>query len=464
MSKIKDETQVWQGIRDTLKSELDEYVFNQWICKIELLGVEDGRLELQVPSVFFKTYLEKNNHVGRISQLMRERTGEDHEVVITISNQIQDYLKGGAPRDEKPALDGGDRPARRESESRRVVSQRAVNAALRLNPEYTFDNFVVGYSNRVANATAQAIAREPGGIHNPFFMYGGSGLGKTHLLQAICHEVLNIDSGANILYITCEEFVNQLITSIQRKQMDSFRYKFRQVDLLVIDDVHFLAGKEHSIEEFFHTFNTLYQHQRQIVLSSDSPPDALDLEERLKTRFKQGLTVCVEAPEYEMRVAILRKKAMLRKLDVPDEVIHYLAENVKTNIRELEGSINTLLVQASLTDQPLDIELARRAFKGMFEEQKVVSVEKIANAVSRYYEVKVVDLQGKKRTQTIAHARHVCMYLARDLTNHSLEEIGGYFGGRDHSTVLHAENTIRKKMEKNEALRQVVENLRRRLA
>ena len=320
---------------------------------------------------------------------------------------------------------------------------------LRLNPAYTFDNFVVAPSNRLAHAACIAAGEAPGKAYNPLFLHGTVGLGKSHLLQAICHRLLARQGDIKILYLSCESFINQFIASVERGELDDFRYRYRHLDVLVIDDVHFLADKERTQEEFFHTFNTLYQAQRQVILSSDSPPHEIPhLEERLVSRFKWGLVARLDRPSFETRVAIVTKKARLRDVELPDAVARYIARAVDTNIRELEGAVTRVAAHANLTHVPITLELAGEVLADSLPRRpRQITVPEIIDAVTEHFGVRVSDLQGKKRNKSIALPRQVCMYLARQLTKLSLEEIGGYFGGRDHTTVLHADRKIQENVK-----------------
>ena len=316
---------------------------------------------------------------------------------------------------------------------------------LPLSPDYTFEHFVVGPNNQLAQAASLAVADRPGTAYNPLFIHGGVGLGKTHLLQAICQKLLDHNPTARILYLSCDSFINQFMNAVEAGDMNNFRYKFRGADVLVVDDIHFFAGRERTQEEFFHTFNTLQQSGKQIILSADAPPKEIpDIEERLVSRFGWGMIAEVEPPGYDTRVAILRKKARMRGLEVADDVICYLAAKIDANIRELEGAITKVQGLSLLNDNVIDLALAKKALgdTGEPDPQRRITIGHILDAVTKYYGIKVSDLQGKKRNKSIVFPRQVCMYLARRHTRYSLEEVGGYFGGRDHTTVLHAVRTI----------------------
>jgi len=328
-----------------------------------------------------------------------------------------------------------------------------------LNPLYEFENFVTGPCNRMAHAAALAVSDLPGRAYNPLFIHASVGLGKSHLMQAICHKILATRPDVAILYVSCEDFVNQFITAIERGQIEQFRYKFRYLDVLVIDDIHFLADKDRTQEEFFHTFNTLYQAQKQVVLSSDSPPHEIpSLEERLVSRFKWGLVVRIDRPSYETRVAIVQKKARLRERELPEDVVKYIATVVDSNNRELEGAVVRVLGYASLCNRQVDLDLAKEALRDLVvAPNHSISIQTIADAVLERYNARLSDLQSKRRAQSVALPRQICMYLARRLTNRSLEEIGAFFGGRDHTTVLHAERKIQQMVTRDPAFRGLME-------
>jgi len=317
---------------------------------------------------------------------------------------------------------------------------RRYQASLKLHPDYTFDNFVVGPSNRLAHASCFAVSQSPGDTYNPLFIYGNSGLGKTHLLHAVCFEAQRRLNNAVIQFLSCEDFVNRFIRAIEEGNLAGFQSQFRTVDLLIIDDVQFLREREHSQEEFFHTFNALYNNGKQIILSADSAPGKIpSLEERLISRFNWGLVTRIDPPSYETRVAIVQKKAHVRGLNISDEIAGFIARKVYANIRELEGALTSIYAVATTTDHEIDLELAQTALEGQIKAtSKHISITDITEVVTSYFDVRLTDLQSKKRSQSITEPRQICMYLARNLTRHSLEEIGGHLGGRDHTTVMHA--------------------------
>jgi chromosomal replication initiator protein len=315
---------------------------------------------------------------------------------------------------------------------------------LRLHPDYTFDNFVVGPCNRLAHASCVAVSQSPGNTYNPLFVYGVSGLGKTHLLHAVCFEAQRKFENLVIQFISCEEFVNRFIRAIEEGNLPNFQNQFRNVDTLIIDDVQFLREREQSQEEFFHTFNSLYNSGKQIILSADCAPGQIpSLEARLTSRFNWGLVSRIDSPSYETRVAIVQKKAHLRGIEISDDIAEYIARKVHANIRELEGALTAIYAVSMSSNKKIDLELAQIAVEGQISiHEKHISITDIIEVVTRHFDVRLADLQSKKRSQSITEPRQICMYLARNLTKHSLEEIGGHLGGRDHTTVMHACNKI----------------------
>lgn len=324
------------------------------------------------------------------------------------------------------------------------LDDQAASVGPALHPDYSFSNFVVGPSNRLAHASCVAVSQSLGETYNPLFLYGNAGLGKTHLLHAICHDVLKRLDGAIIQLLSCEDFINRFIRAIEQGNIAGFHSQFRTVDALIIDDIQFLREREQSQEEFFHTFNALYNAGKQIILSADSPPNEIpSLEERLISRFNWGLVARIDPPSYETRIAIVQKKAHLRGLDINDEIAEYVARQGQANIRELEGALTTIYALATTLDEPVTLELARTAMEGQIKmSTRHVSISDIIEVVTEHFDVRLSDLQSKRRSQSITIPRQICMYLARNLTKHSLEEIGGHLGGRDHTTVMHACNKI----------------------
>ncbi len=389
---------------------LDPANARKWFEELRVIHFDGGSIGVGCPDEANVRFLEENCQAS-FTRAAQQITGH----LVTV-----DFLVNGM------------------GDSQRAVPTQAAGPAL--HPDYTFDNFVVGPSNRLAHASCVAVSQSLGTTYNPLFLYGNSGLGKTHLLHAVCHEARRRSPGVVTQLLSCEEFVNRFIRAIEQGNLSSFHGQFRTVDALVIDDIQFLREREQSQEEFFHTFNALYNNGRQIILTADSPPAEIpSLEERLISRFTWGLVARIDPPSYETRVAIVQKKANLRGLPLADEIAEYIARQVQANIRELEGALTTLYALATTMHEPVSLELARRALEGQIRlATRHVGITDIIEVVTRHFNVRLTDLQSKRRSQSIAVPRQICMYLARTLTRHSLEEIGGHLGGRDHTTVMHA--------------------------
>jgi chromosomal replication initiator protein len=389
---------------------LDPVNTRKWFEKLDILKMDGGSIEIGCPDETTLRFL-RGNCKKSFTQAAQQITG--HLVSV-------DFNVNGNKKSRSHSM-------RNEQE-------------LKLHPDYTFDSFVVGPSNRLAHASCIAVSQSPGNTYNPLFIYGNSGLGKTHLLHAVCTEARLKSSKAVIQFLSCEEFVNRFIRAIEEGNLAGFQSQYRTVDMLVIDDVQFLREREQSQEEFFHTFNALYNNGRQIILSADSSPSEMSsLEERLVSRFNWGLVTRVDPPSHDTRVAILQKKAHLRGLSISEDIAEYIARKVHANIRELEGALTTIYAVATTTDREITLELAKTALEGQIEAStRYISISDIIRVVTNHFDVRLADLQSKKRSQSITEPRQICMYLARNLTNHSLEEIGGHLGGRDHTTVMHA--------------------------
>jgi len=395
-----------------------------WFTELRPICLEHGLLEIQVPTPTEQSYCRQ--HAMRLfTEAAQAATGRLVGVCfLTKAEAVQD----------RPETPGDETPTQAEP----------ANGVI--NQDYTFNTFVTGPCNRLAHAACLAISESPGKTYNPLFIHGSVGLGKTHLLQATCRKIAQMAPGASISYLSCETFVNHFIEAVEHGQLHDFRYRYRQADMLVIDDIQFLSDHEQTQEEFFHTFNTLYQTQKQIILSSDRGPAQIpDLEERLVSRFNWGLVARIDRPCYETRVAIVRKKARMRNIELPEEVVCFIAGTIDSNTRELEGAISKVAMLSQVYERQTDLSLAEEALGAEPQAtRREITIEDILNAVTTRFGVRLADLQSKKRSRSIAFPRQICMYLARNLTRHSLEEIGGYFGGRDHTTVLHANRTIEK--------------------
>jgi chromosomal replication initiator protein len=459
--------ELWSQLRGAIRKSIAPEQYETWFRRADLVAVSGESLCLAVQNAFSRDWLQKH-YLAVIEEAIQKVFSRRLRVDFRVDPElVAARAPAPAPKVEEPEPAAEGRPS---GLSERLPADSAVNYKARgsdigLNPRYTFDNFVVGPCNRFCHAVSLGTAEAPGKAYNPLFLHGNVGLGKTHLLQAICFTLIQNWKDVRILYLSCETFVNHFIGALEHGDLEKFRNKYRNVDVLVVDDIHLLANKERTQEEFFHTFNTLYNAGKQIILSSDSPPkDIPTLQERLVSRFKWGLVTEIEPPCYETRMAILKRKGRERGNELPEEVAQLLAERVDTNIRELEGSVNKLYSFANVTGQPITVAFARELLPDLFQKRRgAPSMEDIIEVVTGHFGVRLSDLQSKKRTNQIAYPRQVAMYLARRITRHSLEEIGGFFGGRDHSTVLHAVRKIEAQIEADEGARALIADLLERL-
>lgn len=427
----------WNSLMEYLRDHHGP-ICRQWFEELEPVGMDSGWLEIQTATNVQQNYLQ-NKCLDPFNEAAQHATGalvgvkfvsESTRTIKQPTRIIGETVNpnAGVPRPVPDYMVG-------DYDGEHMV----------LSPDYSFDNFISGPNNRLAYAAAVAVADQPGTAYNPLFIHGGVGLGKTHLLQAICQKILNANADYQILYVSCDAFMNQFFECVRNGKMSEFHKRYRHVDMLVIDDIHFLADKERSQEEFFHTFNELFQHNKQIVLSSDAAPNEIPkLEERLVSRFNWGLVAQVGKPCFETRIAILKAKAQLRGVKVPEEVLELIAARVDTNARELEGAITNLIAHAKLQNLPIGMDLAREMLgaDAPAPRNNQVTLQAIIDAVTNFYNVKLQDLQSRRRHKSITEPRQICMWLARKNTRFSLEEIGGYFGGRDHTTVMHSIKTV----------------------
>ena len=436
----------WTRVTDVLREKIGSQNLETWFRPALFLGVHDTRALLQLPNKFFVDWISDHYHTALLESLKQILGPDLGGIVLRVNPTAQGELFPRSERRADPVIDDTPRRARRGG----------------LVARYTFANFVVGASNKFAHAAAESVANKPGAHYNPLFIYGGVGLGKTHRINAIGHQVNERVAGAKVGYFSAESFMNELITAIREKRMDDFKNRFRRLDVLILDDVQFLAGREQTQVEFFHTFNTLHESHRQIVLSSDKfPKDIPQLEERLRNRFEWGLIADIQAPDIETRVAILLKKAELEGLPLSHDVAMFLAEKFEANIRELEGSLTRLGALASFLHKPITVEFAREVLKDLVKDRSSqVTVESIQQVISAQFAVKVADLKSPKRTRSLAFARQVAMYLARKVARASLPAIGEKFG-RDHSTVIHAIQVIEKRCEEDPGFHSTLEGLER---
>jgi len=421
---------IWKKTVNNLRLEITDETYKLWLEPALATGIEEKNLLIKLPNKFFVRWLCEH-------------------YTDKINNSLKDYdpdLKVRFYTDKKG-----------EKSDMETPEAPLINETLfqpkKFNSKYTFENFVVGQSNHFANAACLAVSKNPGNAYNPLFIYGGVGLGKTHLLNAVGIEIKKIFPPFNIIYITSEKFTNDLIEYLKNNRMAEFRIKYRNVDILLIDDIQFIAKKEMIQEEFFHTFNTLYERRRQIVISSDSSPKDLGtLEERLRSRFQWGVVADIQAPDLETRVAILKKKSEAEKITIPDDVLYYIASNIKNNIRTMEGAMLSIAAYTSLTETNITIDKAKEYLKTIVTENDVerdVTFDTVQSVVCKHFNLSATDIKSKKRTDSIAFPRQIAMYLSRTLTNHSTTEIGEFFGGRDHSTVMYACNRIKSKITKD---------------
>lgn len=454
-----DLAEIWVRCKDKLKESFNEKVFNVWIKPIMPLEVTDTYYKVAVKNDFFKTMLEEN-YAQVIEGVLAGIMSKNIKLII---ETMDNGSSGSEAAEEMPAV-----PAKREqqqlfNENTSVQQPDESN----LNPKYVFETFVIGNSNRFAHAAAQAVANDPAHAYNPLFLYGGVGLGKTHLMHAIGNRIKQNNPSMKVLYTSSEKFTNEIINSIQNKTTEAFRQKYRNIDCLIIDDIQFLKGKEQTQVEFFHTFNALKDADKQIIISSDRPPREIEtLEDRLRSRFDQGLTADIQTPDLETRMAILRTKAASDNIVLPTEVITLLATNIATNIREIEGAYNKIVAYTSLMHMPITVETAQKVLSDMGNDIKTrtITYEGIIKVVADHYNVKQDELFNKKRTQNIAFPRQVAMYLCRELADLSYSRIGELFGGRDHTTVIHAYEKISNFKNSNLAfqneLQEIIEILR----
>ena len=427
--------------KDCLKTEVPYISYNTWIKDFEIEQIENNIIYIRTQTKLQKDMLE-SRYLPLIQNTFSFLTNINYEIKILSDEEMGE---------KKPSFSG-------ENLS---YSYKSTN----LKPEYTFDSFVVGDNNKFAHAAALAVAEAPATAYNPLFLYGGSGLGKTHLMHAIGNEILKRDKDAKILYISAETFMNQLISAITENKTEEFRNKYRNITVLLIDDIQFIAGKKSTQEEFFHTFNALHDSRKQIIISSDRPPRDIELlEERLRTRFEWGLLADISNPDYETRLAILRKKAMLNNVIIDDEILSNIAVKIDANIRELEGALKKVIAKASLNNCPITMELTNQAIADiLLHKEKVLSIEYIQEIVSKYFRISVDDLKSSRRSSDVAYPRQIAMYLCRNVAQISLPKIGAGFGKRDHSTVMHACKKIEEDMKTDTNTKLIVETVQNSL-
>lgn len=425
--------------KELLKGEVTKISYETWIKDLELQSMENNTIVL-----IAHTQFQKDSIMSRYYDLFKNTfkylTNKEWEITVVLNEDGE----------------GGEQSSSAQPE------HYTQNLNSNLNPKYTFESFVVGNNNRFAHAAALAVVEAPATSYNPLFLYGGVGLGKTHLMHAIANEILVHNKNTSILYVTSEKFTNQLINAIKDNKNEQFRNKYRNIDVLLIDDIQFIAGKERIQEEFFHTFNALHESGKQIVISSDRPPKDINfLEDRLKSRFEWGLIADISNPDYETRLAILRKKAQLDNIIIDDDILSNIANKIDSNIRELEGTLNKLIAKASLINSPITMEMAEKAINDVVTQQeKILSIELIQETISKYFNISVNDLKGIKRSVDVTFPRQIAMYLCRNVAGQPLTVIGSKFGKRDHTTVLHACNKIESEVKENPSTKRIVDSVK----
>lgn len=437
----KELSELLTKAKDLLKDEVTKISYETWIKDLEIESAENGNIVLVANTVFQKDSI-MSRYYDLFKNTFRFLTNKEWDINVVLKSD------DSAPKEETTYLEPS--------------TSSYVNPNSNLNPKYTFDTFVVGNNNRFAHAAALAVAEAPAKSYNPLFVYGGSGLGKTHLMHAIGNEVLRNNKSLNVLYVDSEKFTNQLINAIKDSKTEQFKNKYRNIDVLLIDDIQFIAGKERIQEEFFHTFNSLHGSGKQIIISSDRPPKDIQLlEDRLKSRFEWGLIADISNPDYETRFAILKKKAQLDNIYIDDEILSNIATKIDSNIRELEGTLNRLIATSSLTQTPITMEMAEKAINDVVtNKEKVLSYDLIQETVAKYFNITVNDLKGSRRSNDIALPRQIAMYLCRNIAQMSTNAIGDCFGKRDHSTVLHACNKIDRDIKQDNNLKMVVDSVK----
>ena len=436
---------LWNQALSVIKKKINKQSFDTWFLPTIQVAQKDSHISVGVPNTFFADWLQ-DHYLPIIKESLRGLSDREIQVEFIVNHKFP-----------VPQTHSQDQPKPTEPKRAPInIYQRPV-----FNPKYTFDNFIVGASNQLAHAAALAVAEQPSKAYNPLFIYGGVGLGKTHLLHAVGHAILNLFPASNLCYTSSEEFMNELINAIRYDRTTIFRDKYRNMDVLLIDDIQFITGKERTQEEFFHTFNSLYEAHKQIIISSDRPPrDISTIEERLRSRFEWGLIADIQPPDLETKIAILRKKCDREKLNIPNDVLMLIASNIISNIRELEGSLNRIAAFSTIKGRVITVQLAQEVLKDiLIEKERSITIEKIQQVTAQYFNMSPNDLKSKVRVSSIALPRQIAMYLCRTLTNNSLPVIGTSFGGKDHTTVLHAYKKIDKKVKEDITFKGKLDNI-----
>ena len=475
---------IWESVLYEIEKKLSRPSFETWIKPTTPIAIKDSVLYLKVPNDFSRDFIQShyynliNKTLENICDLhlsiqfiisdksdIREELEEDEENSNKVTSSIspkKENIEMKKTSETKTETKTENVTKINEGTSAPFTSRNQKYNSLWLNPKYTFDSFVIGSGNRFAHAASLAVAECPSKSYNPLFIYGGVGLGKTHLMHAIGHHVLHNMGLSSVVYITSEKFTNEFINAIRDNKTNEFRNKYRNIDILLVDDIQFLAGKEQTQEEFFHTFNALHENNKQITISSDRPPKEIPtLEDRLRSRFEWGLITDIQPPDLETRIAIIRKKARLENFELPNEVVHYIAEKINTNIRELEGALIRIVAYSSLSGYKVDLDMAKEALKDIISphKSKELTIDHIQIVIAEHFNMKKEELKSKKRTKNITVPRHIAMYLCRELTDYSLPKIGEEFGGRDHTTVMHAHHKVVEDISNNYNLKKLLEEL-----
>ncbi len=436
---------IWNRSLSKIAEKVGESILDLWFKPMKLLQIKDKTAVLEIPNRFFKDWME-DYYPNLIAETLEGILGFNVAVKYRAAEREDTFLK---------KMD-----SKLENRKNKLASR-----GIYLNPRYTFDTFVVGSSNQFAHAAAKRVGENPGHAYNPLFIYGGVGLGKTHIMNAIGNAIVDKNQGKVVHYVSAEQFTNEVISALRHQKMGEFKEKYRNLDTLLIDDIQFISGKTTTQEEFFHTFNSLYERQRQIVISSDrSPIEISDITDRLRSRFSMGLIADIQPPEVETKIAIIYKKAEFERMHIAEDVAYFIATKIKSNVRELEGCLIKLGAHSSLTGMPIDINMARKVLKDLIsEEDKPITIESVQKAVCDYFSMRIQDIKTKKRTKEVANARQIAMYLIKQHTQLSLSEIGRGFGGKDHATVIYACKQIEEKRQKDENLNKTIENINKRI-
>ncbi len=437
--------ELWEKTLDTILGKIGESAFELWFSPMKLIQIKEKSAYLEIPNRFFREWIE-DNYPTIIQETIEGLTGQQLGLKFKIVSKEDEVLKKIDTR----------------LENRRT---KLASRGIFLNPKHTFDSFVVGPSNQFAHAAAKRVAENPGTAYNPLFIYGGVGLGKTHLMNAVGNMIVDSNPGIGVHYVSSEQFVNEVVTAMRHEKMGEFKEKYRNSEVLLVDDIQFIAGKPATQEEFFHTFNDLYGKQKQIVISSDRAPlEISDITDRMRSRFSMGLIADIQTPEVETKVAILYKKAEAERMQIPEDVAYFIATRVKSNIRELEGCLIKLGAHSSLVGVPVDLALAKTVLKDLIaDDDKPINAEGVQKAVCDFFGLKLQDIKAKRRTREVSSARQIAMYITKQLTQMSLSEIGAAFGGKDHTTVIYACRQIEERRTREETLNKTVENIIKRL-